>query len=225
MKKTIFIKRFSSWAPGIQSREEWQQWAENKREISDTEESPALLWTDPLFRRRLSQISKMTIETLHKLTPFDDSAKIVFVSLRGELGRQFSINKTLVEDAAISPASFSLSVFNAPPALACIALNLKAGYSAIYPAHRRFHDGFLSTAAPLLSGSAEDIVLVYADEFVQKEYRQHAKDIMAPLAFAALLNARGEGEPIDCSVENTDLLSPQTFLKKLFSLRNVVYAI
>lgn len=160
-------------------------------------EMPKLEFCDPLFKRRLSQISRMTIQVVHELiqkVPQAKNFKLVFCSFRGELARQLKINKSLYEDADIMPASFSISVFNTPPAAATISEGIKAGYSAVYPANDSFYDGLISALAPVLSGCEKNIIFVYADEFIIDEYKSafkpvNANDSAQPLAFACLLSA------------------------------------
>ncbi|GHV80282.1 3-oxoacyl-ACP synthase [Spirochaetia bacterium] len=212
----LYITRFTSWAPGLLSDPtEWQEWARGNRNIRATKDSPGIEFTTPLFRRRLSQISRMTIQVIHDLLPIREDTKIVFVSFRGEIAQQLKINRMLIEDGDISPAAFSLSVFNTPPALAAIALDLRAGYSAVYPAEDRFDTGFLAAASPILCGDAEETVLVYADELVPEEYGSLRPPCNEPLAFAALLS-RVPGEPA-VNVPASVLESPRAFLKYLYT--------
>jgi hypothetical protein len=195
-----------------------------------SKEGPALEFTDPLFRRRLSQISRMTIQVLHDILPIGEETKIVFVSFRGEITQQFKINRMLIEEGDLTPAAFSLSVFNTPPALASIALNLSAGYSAVYPAatpqgaagvsagDRRFVTGFLAAAAPVLCGSAAEIVLAYADELCPPEYDALCPPDNEPFAFAAVLSPDDGGIPLEIPQQNRPkppLDSPRGFLKYL----------
>ena len=116
--KEVFISDISAWAPGIGDEQaKWQDWLDGKTQIEQSKESPKLEYTDPLFRRRLSQITKMTVHVIHNLlekTNVDKNTKIVFVSLRGEIEREFTINKSLIEEKMILPAAFSLS----PPSTA-----------------------------------------------------------------------------------------------------------
>jgi hypothetical protein len=176
----LFIARFSTWAP-------------NTDGVSSNEgKAPEIAFTDSLFRRRLSQISKMTIQVVHDLLPLDENIKMIFLSFRGELARQYKINKMVIEDKAIMPAAFSLSVFNAPIALASIALGLKGGYTAIYPGKNSFATGLAVAEATLLSG-ANEVLFVYADEEVPQEYKSlsHSAAYRAPpLAFALLLTKK-----------------------------------
>ena len=61
-------------------------------------EKPKLEFADPLFKRRLSQITRMTVQVLHDLVeecPAVREYKQVFVSFRGEIEREFTINREL----------------------------------------------------------------------------------------------------------------------------------
>jgi hypothetical protein len=150
------------------------------------------------------------------------------VSLRGEIAQQFKINKMLAEEGELSPAAFSHSVFNTPPAAAAIALDLRAGNSALYP--RNFMDGFLAAAAPVLAGAAGLSALVYADERCPEEYGSLRPGQDEALAFAALLcppgGIPGENAALGaiiplCEIETLGekgpLASPREFLRFLWS--------
>ena len=234
---TVYVSRFCSWAPGLAAPGDWDDWAAGRREIAVLGESPALDFSDTgklalapkefaLFKRRLSQISRMTIHVLHELLSAADDVKTVFVSFRGEIQQQFKINRMLIEDGELSPAAFSQSVFNTPPALASIALGLTAGYTAVYPANGRFDTGFQAAAAPLLSGATgevslreippKEIALVYADELCPDEYK--CRERYAPLAFAAMLKTEAPGIP----VSQNHQASPEEFLKYLYRNRSGV---
>ena len=222
--------RFAAWAPGFTGIDDWKAWARGERSIPRSAESPALDYIDPLYRRRLSQISRMTIQVIHDVLPVEDDTKLVFVSFRGELARQFTINRTLAEDGDVKPAAFSLSVFNAPPALAAIAFNLGAGYTAVYPGNGSFRTGLMAALAPVVSGAVREILLVYADELCPGEYGTAARGYVvsqgppgadpaacvqpwAPFAFAALLCRGNGGTPVAVSGEAA--ASPEAFLKYL----------
>lgn len=189
--------------------------------LENPAELPKLAFCDPLFKRRLSQISRMTIQVVHDIiqkNPDARQSKLVFASFRGELSRQLKINKSLYEDADIMPASFSISVFNTPPAAATIAEKIKAGYTAVYPSEDNFHSALLAAAAPVLCGSEKQILFVYADEYIIDEYKPAYKaqsktgsEYPFPLAFACCISkAKRQGKPLDlsCKIE-----SPQEFAR------------
>jgi hypothetical protein len=184
----IYITRLSAWAPGIESSSGWDDWASGKLNISSDAKGPEISFTDSMFRRRLSQISKMTIQVIHDLLPINEDTKIFFLSFRGEITRQYQINKMLIEEKALSPAAFSLSVFNAPAALASMALGLKGGYSAVYPEKNSFYTGLQAARSALLCGTSEELLFVYADEEVKPEYACFFNECPPPSAFGLLLS-------------------------------------
>ena len=98
----IFVSKPVMWAPGVEENsEKWEKWLKGEGRIEKSTSAPKLEYTDPLFRRRLSQISKMTVHVVHELLEkegFDKDTKIVFVSLRGEIAREFSINKGIINE-------------------------------------------------------------------------------------------------------------------------------
>lgn len=219
MKVDVFLKDIAVWAPGLEDDEEaLKKWTDGEIEILREKVSPKLEYTDPLFRRRLSQISKMTVHVVHKLlekTDFNRETKIVFVSLRGEIEREFTINQGLIEDNDILPAGFSLSVFNTPVALATLAFKLQGGYSVIYPSKNDFMQGLKTAVAPLLAGTEEQIVLVYADELVPEVYGDKIPSDNTPLAFAALLSSK-DGKSLAGKLELVfGACTPSEFLKSL----------
>ena len=181
----------------------------------DLSASPKLEWTEAIFRRRLSQLTKMTVQVARDIfekSGADKKTKIVFLSFRGELEREFKVNKTLIQEESILPAAFSLSVFNAAIAQATIALGLKGGYSCVFPSGADFASGFLSAAAPVLAGTEENIVFIYADENVPDYYKEFLKGPNEPLALAALLSSQKGQNGIECDLKNIPR-SPQEFIQ------------
>lgn len=208
MKKTIFVAEYSYFRPS----------QENPSEM------PKLLYVDSLFRRRLSQISRMTIEAVHGVAAGNEDAKLVFASFRGEIARQLKINKGLVEDAAVMPAQFSISVFNTPPAVATIALGLKNGYTAVYPVENSFRDALCAAVVPILCGTEKKIIFAYSDELVPAEYKKCCGYTeKMPVAFACVLLAErpaqktGMCHEIDFASDGGMFDSPDAFLAFLAS--------
>ncbi len=182
----------------------------------DLSAAPKLEWTEPIFRRRLSQLTKMTVQVVHDIFSdgtLDKNTKLVFLSFRGELEREFKVNKTLIEEESILPAAFSLSVFNAAIAQATIALGFKGGYTCVFPSGADFANGVLSAAAPVLAqGGDAKTVLVYADENVPDYYKEFLKGPNEPLAFAALLSSQKTNNSIELNLEKIPR-SPREFVQ------------
>lgn len=217
--KNFYVSDVAAWAPGLaDDKQLWSDWAAEKVEIEQIKESPKLEYTDPLFRRRLSQITKMTVHVVHQLlekSGINRETKIVYLSLRGEIEREFTINKGLIEDDMILPAAFSLSVFNTPISSATLAFGLKGGYSVILPSKNNFADGFRTAVAPILAGTEKEIIFVYSDELVPELYGDKRPAENIPLAFACVISA----EPKDNCVSFEDFSniseSPSDFLRYL----------
>jgi hypothetical protein len=210
----VYLARLSAWAPGIASPGEWDEWALGKRSIPCEAKVPELAYTEPMFRRRLSQITKMTVQVIHDLLPLDDDAKIFFLSFRGELSRQYQINKMLIEEGELSPTAFSLSVFNAPVALASMAFALKGGYAALHPGKNSFLAGIKAAEAALVSGTTDEVALVYVDENVPPEYQCFFQECPPPLAFGLLFSRDHRPHSIPLSSLNKED-NPFDFLKQL----------
>lgn len=220
-EKKLFVTRFTAWSPGMTCPEDWREWADGKRALRISRESPELSFTDPRFRRRLSQVSRMTIQVLRDLTPIGEDTKIVFLSFWGELTSQFRINEMLITEGEISPSAFPVSVFNTPPAAASIALNITAGYTAVYPCFGGFSDGFTAGAASVLCGDAGETVMVYADELCPPAYEGLCE--VEPLAFGFRVSRFPEGLAIPVAVTpgpSAELATPQSFLRYLLSAEN-----
>ena len=215
----IYISRFSAWAPGLENIKDWEEWACGKREMICSTESPEIKFTNPMFRRRLSQISKMTIQVVHDLLPIKEDTKMLFLSFRGELSRQFVINKMKIEDGSFLPAAFSFSVFNAPVALASMALDLKGGYTALYPINNSIKAGFLAAEAMLNAGSTDELVLVFADEEVPEEYSSLVPEPLPPFAFSLLLSRKPCSGSALYSVGEKEI-NPKDFLRSLYLSNN-----
>lgn len=204
MKKPVFVEKISVWQPS----------PENPQEM------PKLSYVDAMFKRRLSQISRMTIEVVHDVLESAPNALLVFASVRGELSRQLKINKGLVEDFEISPAQFSISVFNTPPAVATIALGMKAGYTAVYPASGKFRDALIAASVPILSGHSEKVIFAYSDEYIPDEYAEifeknaGVSDRNA-FSFACVLSDKGKALS---ELKGFDFSSPKAFAEKFKKL-------
>ena len=215
----VYISGIAKWAPGLADDETlWQAWLNGNAQIEQIKDSPKLEYTDPLFRRRLSQITKMTVHVIHNLLEKNHPSKetkLVFISLRGEIEREFTINKGIIEDQMILPAGFSLSVFNTPISSATLAFGLKGGYSVLYPSENDFSDAFKTAIAPVLAGTEKEIILVYADELVPEVYGDKRPKENIPLAFACLISSQKKDNCIAFDDFSNVGKSPVEFLRFL----------
>ena len=188
-------------------------------------DAPAISFTPPLFRRRLSQLCKMVIQAVHDIIEETDCGDIkqTFVSTYGDIKRQLDVSRQTLVDKEILPASFSYSVFNAPIALASLACKLKSGYSVLFPAENEFKDAVITASSPVLCGDEKAQIFVFGNELIPEEYKgcyaataPDGTDLNEPFVFAFVMS----GEKTEaCSREvdfaKIDLSSPQAFLKEI----------
>lgn len=221
----LYISKPVCWAPGVTIAEEWQEWIKGSRAILKSTEAPAISFTSPLFRRRLSQLCKMVIQAVHDIIEETGCGDIkqTFVSSYGEIKRQLDVSRQTLVDKEILPASFSFSVFNAPIALASLACKLKSGYSVIFPAENDFKDAFFTAAAPILCGDEKSQIFVYGNELIPEEYQGHfpktaadGTDLNEPFVFAAVISSeKSEVCSREINPDSCNLSSAQAFLKEI----------
>lgn len=178
---------------------------------------PKLEFTSPLFRRRLSQLTKMTVQVIHDLIEEYSlsDVKQIFISNRGELKREFSINEELIKDSEIRPASFSLSVFNTAIAQTTLALKLKAGYSVIFPSQNNFYDALQASFAPILCGDEKSLLVCYADECIPDEYTSLTEEKNQAMAFAFYISLEKKEGYKEIEISSLKDISPLELLEKL----------
>lgn len=209
----FYISNVHAWAPEIEH---------GLNSIKNENTSPKIEFTDPLFRRRFSQITKMTIQVLYDVIQEYPKAKknrIIFTSFRGEINREFEIDKMLIQEQDIRPAAFSLSVFNTPIAAATIALNLKSGYNVIFPSKCNFSDALLAAVASIFNNNEKEILFVYADEKIPDEYKEtlinySSEKEFIPLAFACILSSEKKENSKEFDTQN-NIKTPLNFLKEI----------
>lgn len=149
---SIFIQRYSAW--------------------TDEKNMPKLSFAPMLFRRRLSDLSKMVAYVAHDVSEGFSPAPMTFASEFGEIQRQFQISSGILDSGEVSPAKFSLSVFNAPVAAASIIESNMTGYRAIFSGKRSFEDGLREAYSALLSGRESERIFVFADERIPETYSE-----------------------------------------------------
>jgi hypothetical protein len=185
------IEHWAAWAPGVETRPQWQQWAQGNIAISD-ESSPDVGFLPAMFRRRLSRLSKMMLrvafECLHnRATP----VRTVFCSRHGELPRTTELLNSIVADELLSPTLFSMSVHNTASGLYSIAHANKSASSAIASGSDTLESGFLDATASLHANDASEIMLVIADEPPPEPFKSILK-AEAPAYAAAFLLAKSK---------------------------------
>lgn len=198
----VFIERLASFVP------------------TDARPKPDVSFVPMLTRRRLSYISRMVVLVSdqvsrdnegNKLTP----CKVTFASQFGEISQQLKISQTLLDTGMVSPAHFSLSVFNASIANASILETNTAGYSAVFSGKDAFTTGLTDCIAALESESADTRTFIFADELIPETYAPVA-GVPYPNAVCAIaLRLTTDESKADPTFKNVDIASQLAQLKML----------
>jgi hypothetical protein len=128
----VFVVGWSAWAPGLDTPAAWADWCRDGGALSQSADAPALAYVDPLFKRRLSQLTRMTIEVGHRALAGRGKMGISFASVYGEVGATVQNIESAYRGGGGLPRNFSLSVFNTPVAALSIAEGIVEGYTACY---------------------------------------------------------------------------------------------
>lgn len=198
----VFIERLASFVP------------------TEARPKPDVSFVPMLTRRRLSYISRMVVLVSdqvsrdnegNKLTP----CKVTFASQFGEISQQLKISQTLLDTGMVSPAHFSLSVFNASIANASILETNTAGYSAVFSGKDAFTTGLTDCIAALESESADTRTFIFADELIPETYAPVA-GVPYPNAVCAIaLRLTTEESKADPTFKNVDIANQLAQLKML----------
>lgn len=202
MSRHIYICRFSFWAPGLETAEDLAAYVRGDKNLSCVSAVPALPFVPMLMRRRLSDVSKMAVYVNHFVSEGLPEAKITFASEFGEVRQQLKISEHLIETETVSPAAFSLSVFNAPVSCATIVEKNMAGYSAAYAGAGSFLNGLRDCADALSTGEGGERVFLFADELVPEVYAPVVEGYPnVPCAMALRLSAEKQSGCIELDID------------------------
>ena len=181
---------------------------------------PDVSFVPMLTRRRLSYVSRMVVlvsdqvsrdKNGNKLEP----CKVTFASQFGEITQQLKISETLIDTGMVSPAHFSLSVFNASIANASILESNTAGYSAVFSGKDAFTTGFTDCLAALENEPGDSRTFIFADELIPETYAPVA-GVPYPNAVCAIaLRLTKDESKADPSLKNVDVAKQLSLLKML----------
>ena len=198
----IFIERLASFMP------------------TEARPKPDVSFVPMLTRRRLSYISRMVVLVSDQVSRDNEGnkltlCKVTFASQFGEISQQLKISQTLLDTGMVSPAHFSLSVFNASIANASILETNTAGYSAVFSGKDAFTTGLTDCIAALESESADTRTFIFADELIPETYAPVA-GVPYPNAVCAIaLRLTTDESKANPTFKNVDIASQLAQLKML----------
>ncbi|MGH8160135.1 MAG: beta-ketoacyl synthase chain length factor [Rhodanobacter sp.] len=178
------IEQWRAWAPGLDSAEAWQSWAQAPRVMPDQQEQPQCLSLPAMQRRRLSRLARMTMEVASPLCADDEQLPFVFGSRHGETTRTFALLGDVTDEQSLSPTQFGLSVHNAIAGQWSILRGQRGESVAIAGEADTFEHAMLEAAAVLSTGAPAALVVI-AEEMPPPAYVGRIVDV--PFSYALAL--------------------------------------
>ena len=172
----MIVKNWSAWMPGM----------------IDDRVQVDLSFANPMMRRRLSKLSRITLHTAHNCfqkTQHHENIILIFCSQYGEIQQTSEILKTLAEKEDVSPLAFSQSVHNTSVGLFSIAEKLQSPSIVISAGNSSLEFAFIEAWAQMQTDHKSNILLVYHDEPLPKVFSASRKNLDSPIALAFLLAA------------------------------------
>lgn len=156
------ITEWAAWAPGLERREDWLAWA-RQPELPQGEGTPALAEVPAMQRRRIERLGRMAIQAACWCEDGNDDARVplVFASRHGDVVRSTELLNSLVDDAALSPTAFGLSVHNAVAALYSIARGKRGNYLSLAAGKSTAEAACVEAFGLLADGAPEVRVVCY----------------------------------------------------------------
>ncbi len=178
------VNGWRAWAPGLDTAQAWQAWAQSPTVVPDQQEQPECLSLPAMQRRRLSRLARMTMEVASPLCGDDEQLPFVFASRHGETTRTFALLGDVTDEASLSPTQFGLSVHNAIAGQWSILRDQRGESVAIAGEADTFEHGVLEGIGMLAAG-APSVLAVIAEEMPPAVYAPWISDI--PFSYALAL--------------------------------------
>ena len=176
------VEQWRAWAPGLSTQQNWHDWAQAPTTVTESAQQPECLSLPPMQRRRLSRLSRMTMEVASPLCGEDEQLPFVFGSRHGETTRTLNLLHDVAGGQPLSPTHFGLSVHNAI-----------AGEADTF-------EHTMLEAATMLAAGAPSVLAVIAEEMPPAAYDGWINDV--PFSYAVALRL-GRIDVLDASSTET----------------------
>jgi len=179
--------------------------------------SPDVSFVEPMLRRRLSSLTRMTLRVAYDCAHDIPDVRFVYASRHGELARTTTMLEALAGKDELSPAMFSMSVLNASTGLFSMLEKNVAPCTAISAGCSSFGYGLLEACMQLKDHPDQAVLFVYADEPAPAVYGE--KELAGSEAHAVGLLLQSSAEMrVGWSLSSSDAI-PSDEVQSLAFLR------
>ena len=202
------VLRDAAWAPELETRDAWLDWAYNSRTIAG-QRTPPTAPMPPLLRRRAGFLGRMALEVAYQCLGTQLDIPVVLASRHGDTPRVVDLLFELAREAPLSPTSFGLSVHNAIGGLFSIARADHANMIAIAGGKSTVEYAALE-ACSLLEEGAPLVLMVAYDCALPPIYKTFVDDGDQPYAWAWLMKSPGGADCLNLHCSSSETNSPET---------------
>jgi hypothetical protein len=165
--------------------------------------SPDVGFVEPLLRRRLSALARMTLRVAYDCAQELPTARLVYASRHGELARTTTMLESIAAGQTLSPTLFSMSVLNASSGLFSMLQKNVAPATAISAGCSSFGYGLLEACLQLADDPRQPVLYVYADEPAPHVYGLDERPGSGAHAVGLLLQSTARTR-VRCTLSNAD---------------------
>lgn len=218
MKFALHLRDWQARAPGLSTRAQWLEWAQNLSEIDPLAPQQKLAALPMMTARRLSSGSRLAVECgLTMIGQYSIDA-VVYTSRHGELERNYRILEALATEQPVSPTDFALSVHNASVGNLTIVAGQPIVSSSLSAGKDTFQQGLLEVVS-LLSAGHHRVLMVDFDGTIPDFYRSSLPAQLPMWAYAAAMVFE-QGESLTCSTLQGGSLDEAPLAQSLQFLRH-----
>lgn len=182
---TIFITKKIIWFNGLSSEESLTDWANQDIQFPEIVNFPKPEFYPKNQLRRLSNFSKVVLNSLDFPEALTGKLPLIFASRHGDLTKTVKLIKNTVMKDDLSPTQFALSVHNATTGLYGIATQNTAPTTTISAGKHTFSQGLIE-ACLQVTQEKTDVLYCYCDFPVPDEYQEFCEPEL-PVCISMLL--------------------------------------
>ena len=188
------VLRWGAWAPGLESREAWGEWARDPRALEPSGH-PEARFLPAMLRRRCTPLTRIVLSAAFDCLEESERGEVrtVFASRHGSVNESIGLLEKIVTGQRISPALFSHSVHNAQAGLFCIAAENRRASSSLAGREDSFAMGWLEALAHLEREPERPVLYVMGDVELAPSFAEMVDEPPVSYAVALLLAREGEG--------------------------------
>ncbi len=185
----VSLAEWKAWSPGIDTPSKWNSFFAGQVNF-DFDQLPDVNFLPPLFRRKLTPLSRMVFATVNQLAdqaPLKN-APIIFASRHGELDISIDLINAEINNTPLSPAKFSFSVHNSPAGLLSIHYQNTAPTNALAAGKKTLQMSLIE--AENILNEWDNCLLIYADLPLVETYKEFRDEEEFPICLVLHLNKK-----------------------------------